>query len=217
MLDLLMNHPLIETLDPSHIEKLLATQAFTLHHYKANNILHYDGDVCSSLEIILQGQATIEKADASGDSLTITECLEGDIFGGHLMFSSDPRYLMTIRIVSDTILLKIKKNILLDLLQTNQTFLIAYLEYIAELTSILGKKIKYLTTSSIRESLLEYLKQQVHTQQSRLITLPLTKKELAENMGIQRTSLSRELKKMKEDSLIDFTNKTITVFDKSYK
>jgi len=41
----------------------------------------------------------------------------------------------------------------------------------------------------------------------------MTKKELAERLGIQRTSLSRELNKMKKDGLIDYDAHSITICD----
>ena len=41
--------------------------------------------------------------------------------------------------------------------------------------------------------------------------LNTTKKALAEKFGVQRTSLSRELAKMKKDGLIDYDVKTITL------
>jgi DNA-binding transcriptional regulator LsrR (DeoR family) len=43
----------------------------------------------------------------------------------------------------------------------------------------------------------------------------MTKKQLAENFGVNRTSLSRELKKMKNEGLIDFDNKLIEIKDSS--
>ncbi|NCB72673.1 MAG: helix-turn-helix domain-containing protein, partial [Clostridia bacterium] len=42
-----------------------------------------------------------------------------------------------------------------------------------------------------------------------------SKKELAENFGIQRTSLSRELNKMRKDNLIEFDSASITILDDS--
>ncbi len=46
------------------------------------------------------------------------------------------------------------------------------------------------------------------------LKLRLTKKSLAEKFGVQRTSLSRELNKMREDGLIDYDAYSITIIDK---
>jgi DNA-binding transcriptional regulator GbsR (MarR family) len=39
----------------------------------------------------------------------------------------------------------------------------------------------------------------------------MTKTEMAENFGIQRTSLSRELRKMKQAGLVEYDSETITL------
>ncbi|HSH36268.1 helix-turn-helix domain-containing protein [Schnuerera sp.] len=41
----------------------------------------------------------------------------------------------------------------------------------------------------------------------------MSKKELAERLGIQRPSLFRELRKMKEEKLIDYNHKSIVILD----
>ncbi|MEA4939555.1 MAG: helix-turn-helix domain-containing protein, partial [Christensenella sp.] len=43
------------------------------------------------------------------------------------------------------------------------------------------------------------------------IKLEITKKALAERIGVQRTSLSRELTKMRDEGLIDFDSESIKV------
>jgi Mn-dependent DtxR family transcriptional regulator len=48
---------------------------------------------------------------------------------------------------------------------------------------------------------------------SKEIKLDITKKELAERLGIQRTSLSHELSKMKKDGLVDYDAHSITICD----
>ena len=46
-------------------------------------------------------------------------------------------------------------------------------------------------------------------QGSNRIQLPVTKKELAEQIGVQRTSLSRELQKMRNEGLLAYDSRTI--------
>jgi DNA-binding transcriptional regulator LsrR (DeoR family) len=55
------------------------------------------------------------------------------------------------------------------------------------------------------------LENEKRSQGSKIIKLNLTKKALAEKIGVQRTSLSRELSKMKKDGLILFDTNYITI------
>ena len=50
---------------------------------------------------------------------------------------------------------------------------------------------------------MDYLKQQSIIQGSSKIVLPFSKKELADYLGVQRPSLFRELKKMKDEGIIE--------------
>ena len=95
----------------------------------------------------------------------------------------------------------------------NRIFLKAYLEDISNHTLLLGDKIKHAINRSIRECLIAYILQESHVQKSRTIELRITKKALADRFGVQRTSISRELQKMKLAGLIDYDAKTITLIN----
>ena len=57
---------------------------------------------------------------------------------------------------------------------------------------------------SIREKLLAYLSIQTQMQGTRYFEIPLGRVELAEYLCVDRSALTRELVKMKEDGLIDY-------------
>lgn len=50
-----------------------------------------------------------------------------------------------------------------------------------------------------------------HIPKTPVIKLNYSKKDLAERLGIQRSSLSRELNKMRRDGLLEYDAKTITL------
>jgi CRP-like cAMP-binding protein len=69
---------------------------------------------------------------------------------------------------------------------------------------------------TIRQSIMTYLRRQSQLQKRQRIRLTLSKKALAEMFGISRTSLSRELGRMRDEGLIDFDQKTITILDPDF-
>ena len=185
--------------------------------YGKNNIVHFVGEVCSKLEIILSGKVVIERIDESGNLMTIAEFFSGDVLGGNLMFSKNPYYPMTVTAKEATLILEINKDRLFSLFSDNHEFLKSYLEYVSDHTVILGDRIKHYVNRTIRESLISYLDYECKKQNSNIIKLSMTKKALAERIGVQRTSLSRELAKMREDGLIEFTPVSISLLHKSIK
>ena len=59
----------------------------------------------------------------------------------------------------------------------------------------------------------EFLLSEYKKQNSLEIKLNMTKQALADRFGVQRPSLSRELIKMKNENIINFDRKTITILD----
>jgi CRP-like cAMP-binding protein len=166
--------------------------------------VHFSGEVCSKLEIILSGSVVVERIDESGNLMTVAEFLGDDILGGNLLFSKNPHYPMTITAKSPTVILEINRERLFQLFSDNHDFLKSYLEFVSDHAIILGDRIKHYVNRTIRESLLSYLDYESKKQNSKHIKLSITKKALAERIGVQRTSLSRELAKMRDEGLITF-------------
>ena len=217
-LELIQQVDLVKSLKHQEIESYLTEGSCKITQYGKNNIVHFVGEVCSKLEIILTGKVVIERIDESGNLMTIAEFFSGDVLGGNLMFSKNPYYPMTVTAKEATLILEINKGRLFQLFSDNHDFLRSYLEYVSDHTVILGDRIKHYVNRTIRESIIRYLNYERKKQNSTTIKLSITKKALAERIGVQRTSLSRELAKMREDGLIEFSPVSIILSDKfSYK
>lgn len=210
-LNLIQNAALLSSLTESEILDCLNNGSFMVAEYPKNKIAHFEGEVCSKLEIILSGKLTVDRIDESGNLLTVAEFFTDDIVGGNLLFSSSPLYFMTITAKQKTVILSIEKSTLFKLFTQNQSFLESYLMLVSDNANILGDKIKRYIKKSIRESVLSYLEIEAKHQNTQQIKLDISKKELAEKFGVQRTSLSRELAKMKNDGLILYDANTITL------
>ena len=114
-----------------------------------------------------------------------------------------------------TVVLEIKKDELFTLLSGNPGFLLTYLEFISDNAVILGEKIRHEIKKSIRDCIIGFLKTERAAQKAEKITLKLTKKALADRIGVQRTSLSRELAKMRKDGMIAYDARSMTILDLS--
>jgi len=207
---------LTELFDGFSTEELLnlfKTHNYIISKYNKGSIIHFESEKCNYWDIILKGQVFVQKIDEKGNVLTITEFKVGDSIGGNLLFSRYPYYPMSVVAKSDAEILHIDKDFVLQLCQTSQDFLIQFLTCISDKTAILTSKIKSISMKSIKESIIEFLNYEYYSQKRKEIKLNMTKKELAERLGIQRTSLSRELNKMKKDGLIDYNTHSITICD----
>lgn len=204
---------LLGFLSADEIRQYLGEGSFRIAVYGKSNIVHFVGEFCSKLEVILIGSVVVERIDESGNLMTVAEFLSDDILGGNLLFSKNPHYPMTITAKQPTVILEINKERLFQLFSDNHEFLKSYLEFVSDHATILGDRIKHYVNRTIRESIISYLKYEFKKQNSNHIMLNITKKALAEKIGVQRTSLSRELGKMKKDGMILFDNESITIIN----
>lgn len=208
---LLRNSFLLQSISYEDIVSYVNQKQFKIVNYFKNNVIHFANDKCNNLEIILSGKAVVERIDDSGNIMIIADFIKDDILGGNLLFSKNPYYPMIITAREPTTIVEIHKDTLLELLSINHIFLERYLGYISDNAFILSNKIKHYINRTLRECIINYLNHKYKEQKNKTIKLNTTKKRLAEMMGVQRTSLSRELDKMRKDNLIEFTKDTVTI------
>jgi CRP-like cAMP-binding protein len=208
-IELVEKSPLLNCLPKEEVHSCLKDGSFRISTYGKNNIIHFSGEACRSLEIILTGQVSVERIDEEGNLMNIAEFYADEILGGNLLFSKNPYYPMTVTAKQPTTIVEIDKERLLVLASGNLAFLRSYLEFVADHTTILGDRIKHYVNKTIRECIMSYLEHERKKQGSKRILLPITKKAWAERIGVSRTSLSRELAKMKKDGLIRYDAKAI--------
>lgn len=207
--------PLLHALPLNLVESYYRNGNFQIKTYGKHKILHLEGERCTSLEVIIEGFIVVERIDESGNLLTVTSFDSGNIIGANLLYSSHPFFPMTVTSKLPSTTLIINESLALELCNSYPKFLIEFLKVISDHTVILGTKIKHHVSRTIKEGIITFIRREYLLQNSYTIHLNLSKKALAEQMGVSRTSLSRELQKMKFEGLIDFDRKTITILDTS--
>lgn len=183
----------------------------TVKKYDKGSIIHFQHEKCTGLDVILSGIISVQALEKSGSTITISEFGNGETLGSNLLFSSRPQYPMLVLAKTDATILRVAKKTILNLCNQDADFLEKYLQQISDKALVLTGKINSIALKSIRESVSEYLLLEQQYQKSATITLPFSKKEWAEILGVQRPSLSRELNRMRQEGLIDFHNRSITI------
>lgn len=191
--------------------QLFSTSKYWIKTYEKDQMIHIQNEVCHTMDIILEGEVTVQNMDVNGNVLTVHVFSARDILGANLLFSKRNLYPMSVVSKSKATLLQLDKALVLALCQRNVDFMTSLLSEISDKTIILTDKINTISLKTIRQCIIDFLKYEHHMQKSDVIELGMTKKDLAERLGIQRSSLSRELNKMRKDGLVEFDAKTITI------
>ncbi len=193
------------------LKRVLNSSHCFIKRYSRDEIIHFQNEECTSLDLILKGIVRVQNIDRDGNILTISDFAEGDSVGVNLLFSSRNKYPMNLLAYSDVILLHIDRKLILDMCQENKDFNIGIMRAISDRSIILSDKINTISLKTIREYIIDFLNEEYKKQNNKVIRLSSSKKDLAERWGIQRSSLSRELNKLRKEGLLEFDAQTITI------
>lgn len=184
----------------------------TARYYKfdENALVYLAGDPCTAVDVVAEGQIAVEKMDEEGRLTRISQFGTGEVFGANLIFSELKVFPFGVTALKPSKLLRIEPDALIRLAMADRAVLMSLLQAISIKSFALSQGIDYLTGRSIEDKVMIYLRQNLRHGQTRL-PLTLSKKALAEYLDISRTSLSRALRQMKEDGLIDFDRSSITL------
>lgn len=183
------------------------------------NILKFDKDVsvlskltnANKICILKSGSAHILRTDYDGNETIIEKLLPEAVFGTKMMMLDNNEYdLITteesefIFIDYDYVINKNNKNV-----SYYQKFIINMLDIISDKILEQNKRISILTKKSTREKLLEYFREESNKQFSRNLYLPFNLTELAEYLSVDRSAMMREIKRLREDKIIESSGKHI--------
>ena len=187
---------------------------YRICEYSKNHVVHLQNEVSKTMDIVLEGELSVQKIDKEGNILKVVVFAGGDLLGANLLFSSSNFYPMTIVSDTKTVVLHIEKELILGLRLKSVEFMDALLMEVSDKALVLTSTIDGIALKSIREKINDFLKYESYIQKTNKIKLSMSKKDLAQRMGIQRSSLSRELSKMRQEGLIEYDSKTITLKNK---
>lgn len=179
---------------------------------KDATIINYIGNT-SMIGIILEGSAKLIRYDYSGNRTILEELEKNDIFGE--VFSNYNIDELTVKAQEDTTVLFIDYYHITKRCKKACPY---HSKLVENTLNILSQKIvstneriEILAKRSIREKLLAYFEIMSKQKLSKTFTIPFTYTDLADYLGVDRSAMQREIKKLKEDGFIKTNNKKITL------
>lgn len=210
MINMLKQISYFKNINRKVINELIGKGKITKHFYNKGMTIHEQNTKSSGIDIVWEGKLIAYSLTINGSETIVSEFSKNDIIGANLLFGDENRYPMNIYCLEDSILFHIEKTAIEELLKIHG-FVIEFIRSLSLNSQGMNKKIVMYTQKTLRENLLDYLRALSASQNSQVVALPITKKELADRLGVQRPSLFRELKQMKDEGLIDIDNRIITL------
>ena len=203
-----VNSPLFRGIQPQERKTMLGCIGYHIAAFRKGDIVAFEEENIRHIGIILSGSVDMVKEDLWGNKTMLVRMGKDELFGETFACGSDNLSVVTFLVSEDAKILFIPFDRVMHSCTMACRFHHRLIEnmvsVIAAKNRDLMRKVEVVSKRTIREKLLAYLSIQAQTQNSRYLEIPLGRVELAEYLCVDRSALTRELAKMKEDGLIDY-------------
>jgi len=203
--------PLFRGLKGEDIERIFSEITYTVRSYAKGSFVIMRGDRYDRLHILIEGQVAAQMQGPSGKVVTVETLRAPDLLASAILFSPDPSIPVSVRTLTDTEILTIRKEELIRLFKAAPSVLEAYLNDMGSKVAILSEKFRLSQFSTIREKVAGFLLDQASKQKSGTVHLPYTKETLAEIFGVTRPALSRVFSQMEDEGAIQSKGRRVSI------
>lgn len=198
---------LFRNMEDAEILEVLETMQPRRKTYPKRTIVVRDGDLLPQVGVILSGGLHLFHIDADGNNNLMEQLGQGDSLGilnavgGYKLHISAETTEQT-EILFLTVDQLLRENVLTAPVQIRflQNLTLAAAQQAYRLTRKLEDSIR----RSTRDRLQDYLSQQFHDAGSRKFSIPLNRQDLADFLFVDRSAMSNELCKMRDEGLLKF-------------
>lgn len=175
--------------------------------FEKNELIFRMGESVREIGIVLTGSVNIENVDLWGNKSLLSNISAGQVFAETYAFCQEP--LMVNAVAAEyTNLLFLNLETLMqpryqDTLWTNK-IMQNLLRISIYKNLILSNRIFCTTPKTIRGRLLIYLSSQASKAESTVFQISFNRQELADYLNLDRSALSKELGKMRDEGILEF-------------
>jgi len=170
------------------------------------------------LVLILKGGAIVENIDHLGDISILMRLKKGDVYGLEMAYAGDATYKDSLIATEKTLVLFMNKHRVINpcanRCKRHDIVVKHIMQMVAENNMQLLEKVTHMSKKTIREKLLSYFYSLAEKAKSNYFEIPFNKTELASFLSVDRSAMSTELTKMREDGLIDFDKRQFHLIKK---
>ncbi|MGC4018440.1 MAG: Crp/Fnr family transcriptional regulator [Muricomes sp.] len=180
--------------------------------YAKNEFIFLSGDVPTTIGIILDGRVQIIKEDFFGNRTILNSLGPGSAFGESFIGGGNFPLTVSVQAVENSTVLFCPFDLIMHICphacEFHNTLIRNMVVMISRQNMKLLEQLEVTTKHSLREKILTYLNQLAQEQNSTTVTSHLGRVDLADFLGVDRSSLTRELNRMEEEGLIAFKRNT---------
>ncbi|HEY8391071.1 MAG TPA: Crp/Fnr family transcriptional regulator [Clostridia bacterium] len=190
------------------IPSLLSCLSIYKKSYQKNEFVLHKGDIINSIGMVLSGSVHIQKEDYWGNRNIISEITPGELFAETYACLQNTPVNISVVAQENTLIMFMNITQILTTCSSSCQFHIQLIKNLlaimAQKNLLLSEKIEHLSQRTTRKKLLSYLSSQSQKANSSSFDIPFNRQQLADYFSIDRSAMSNELCKMRDEGLIKF-------------
>ncbi|NLT13825.1 MAG: Crp/Fnr family transcriptional regulator [Clostridiales bacterium] len=207
-LPVLKKCPLFVGIEDKDIDQILPCLSATVRQAEKNTFILSADDSVSYVGLILTGSVHVIKEDFWGRKDILSQLGPAELFAESFSCAHTVHIPVSVLAVEQTEIMlidcrKIIKTCSAACLFHNQ-LISNMLEIIANKNIMLMQKIEQLSKRTTREKVLAYLSAEAQKSGKNYFDIPFSRQEMADYLSVDRSAMSSELSKMRDEGLIDF-------------
>ena len=198
------------------ISTMLTCLGARLLTYKKGEYVLRQGEHLSDILVLAEGRLHIQRDDYWGNRSILGHIGVGEIFGEAYVAPESGTLLNDVIAVEDSAVFFFDVKRVISTCSSAccfHTMVVQNLFFaISEKNRGLVQKLDYMSRRTTREKLLSYLSEEAKKQNSASITLPFNRQQLADYLSVDRSAMSNELCKMRDEGLLEFEKNRFRLF-----
>ncbi|MBQ8164320.1 MAG: Crp/Fnr family transcriptional regulator [Clostridia bacterium] len=186
-----------------------------LRTYKKGEYVFRQGEHIDNITVLAEGKLHIQSDDYWGNRSIINMIGIGEMFGEAYAAPGSGAILNDVVAVEDSSVIFFDVRRILTVCSSACKFHSTVVQNlffaISEKNRKLVQKLGHMSKRSTREKLISYLSEQAKYQNSATFTIPFNRQQLADFLSVDRSAMSNELCKMRDEGLITFDKNRFTL------
>ena len=187
---------------------MLSCLGARLRTYKKGEYVLRQGEHLGDILVLAEGSLYIQKDDYWGNRTILGHIGAGEIFGEAYVAPENGALMNDVIAAQDSSVFFFDVKRVITTCSSAccfHTMVVQNLFFaISEKNRSLVRKLDHISRRTTREKLLAYLSEEAKKQNSADITIPFNRQQLADYLSVDRSAMSNELCKMRDDGLLEF-------------
>ncbi len=184
--------------------------------YRKGETIYFTEDSANTMYLIAKGKVRILNYSEEGDEVVKAILGRGEMFGELALLGEDKRSEIAEAMENETTVCPVKIEQVHDLMKDNRDFSFKIYKWIGTRIRKMERRIDNLVFKDVRSRLLDFIRELITEKGTKkgdylVVEHFYTHKNIANLIGTSRQTVTTTLNELRDEGLIDFDRRTITV------